>query len=404
MHNLGTVIRFEITRTLKKKSFWIAALAMPIIGGLVTAVIYFSNTSSKQQSAQLAKENYSLGITDQSGLIAPALLKAVHAKPIATQQAGEQAVKSGKLDAYFYYPQQISKQPVKVYGKDVGLFKNSRYQALASTLLTESTAGRVSPNVRAILQNGVSYNAVTYTSDGAIDKGLLKVVAPGVFLVLFYFMLITFGNQILTSITEEKENRVIEMILATIKPTTLLVGKLLSLMVLAFVQIVTILTPVILGYFLLKDRLSLPNFDLSAIPIDPVAVTLGAVIFVISFFMFTGILMTLGAAMPTAKEASSFFGVVMVLVFGPLYAAQLIVTDPSNHLVQFLSYFPLTSPIPLLLRNAVGNLPLPNALIAITFLAATAIIVISIGVRIFRFGALEYSRKLSLKEIIGRNN
>lgn len=403
MHNLGTVVRFEIVRTLKKRSFWVAALAMPVIGGVVSAVIYFSSTSSQQQSAQLVKETYSVGITDPSGLISPALVKAVRAKPIASEAAGKQAVKSGKLDAYFDYPQQISKQPIKVYGKDVGLFKNSRYQELAGELLVESTASRVSPNVRSILQNKLNYTAVTYTTDGAIDKGILKVIAPGIFLVLLYFMLITFGTQILTSITEEKENRVIEMILATIKPTALLVGKILSLMVLALIQMATILTPVILGYFLLRGKLSLPNFDLSSIPIDPVAVMLGAIIFVVSFFMFTGILMTLGAAMPTAKEASSFFGVVMVLIFGPLYAVQLMISSPHNHLVQFLSYFPLTSPIPLLLRNAVGNLPLSNAVISIALLAVTAIIVISVGVRIFRFGALEYNRKLSLKEIIGRS-
>jgi len=114
--------------------------------------------------------------------------------------------------------------------------------------------------------------------------------------------------------------------------------------------------------------------------------------------------MTLGAAMPTAKEAGSFFGAAMALVFGPLYAAPLFVTSPDSPIVQFLSYFPLTAPIPLLLRNAVGNLALHEALISITLLILTTIFVVSIGVRIFRFGALEYSRRLSLKEVIGRKN
>lgn len=404
MHNLGTVIRFEVTRTLKKKSFWIAALAVPIIGGLAGAVIYFSNSSTANESKKLASETYSLGITDNSHLIAPSLLLATKAKTITDKAEGQSEVRSGKLDAYFYYPSDVTNQRVEVYGKDVGIFKNNRYQDLASLLLTQSVAAKTSSSVRSVLQNKVSYSAVTYTEDGQVDKGFLKLIAPGIFLVLFYFMLVTFGNQILTSVTEEKENRVIEMILATIKPTTLLVGKLFSLIILAFIQMFLILTPIVTGYFIFGHQLSLPNLDLSAIPLDPLAITLGAVIFMVSFLMYTGILMTLGAAMPTAKEAGGFFGAVMALTFGPLYAVSLFVTTPDSPIVQALCYFPLTAPIPLLLRNAVGNLPLMTALISIAILTLTTVIVISIGVRIFRFGALEYSRKLSIQEVIKRKN
>jgi ABC-2 type transport system permease protein len=401
MHNLGTVVRFEISRTLKKRSFWIAALAMPVILGAVGAVIYFSNKTSDSQSKSLANEHYSVGVTDDSRLITPGLLQAISAKTYSSRTEGEQAVKSGTIDAFFYYPPNISKDTVQIYGKEVGIFNDNRYQSLASFLLTQSVASKTDPSQVAILQNHVNYNATTYTN-GQQDKGFLKLIAPGLFLVLFYFMIATFGNQILTSVTEEKENRVIEMILATIKPTTLLVGKLLSLIVLALIQMVVILVPVIVGYFTFKDQLSLPSLDLSTIPLDPLAITLGATIFIVSYLMYTGILMTLGAAMPTAKEAGGFFGAVMALTFGPLYAAPLFVTAPDSIIVQVLSYFPLTAPIPLLLRNAVGNLQLVPAIISIVILIATTVLAISIGVRIFRFGALEYSRKLSAREIFGR--
>jgi len=404
MHNLSTVVRFEIVRTLKKKSFWIAALAVPIIASLVGFIIFFSNKTTDDQAKKLATERYSVGITDPANQISPNLLKSIEAKIINTQASGEEAVKTGKLDAYFYYPSDVSREPVKVYGKNVGLFKNSRYQDLADQLLKQSTAATTSSATRSVLQGSVKYDAITYTKGGEVDKGFLNTIAPGLFLVLFYFMIATFGNQILTSVTEEKENRVIEMILATIKPTSLLVGKLLSLITLAFIQMLVILIPIVVGYILFKEQLSLPQFDLSSIPLDPLAISLGAMIFAVSFLMFTGILMTLGAAMPTAKEAGSFFGATMALVFGPLYAAPLFITSPESPIVQFLSYFPLTAPIPLLLRNAAGNLAVHEALIAIVILIVTTLFVISIGVRIFRFGALEYSRRLSFKEVMSRKS
>lgn len=403
MHNLGTVTRFEIIRTLKKKSFWIAALSVPVVIALVGVVIFFSNKTTSDVSGQLAGERYSLGVTDKSGVVAPSLLRSLDARAFATEKQGIEAVQSGQLDAYFYYPEDLSKGTVKVYGKEVGLFKNNRYEGLAKQIIVQSVAATTEPTVRSVLQGQTNIKTTTY-ANGKEDKGFLKLIAPGVFLVLFYIMIVTFGSQMLTSVTEEKENRVIEMILTTIKPTTLLLGKLFSLVILAFIQLLVILVPVIAGYFLFKDNLSLPNLDLANIPLDPVAISLGAAIFVVSFLMFTGILMTLGAAMPTAKEANSFFGAVMAFTFGPLYAAPLFISSPDSLLVQILSYFPLTSPIPLLLRNAVGNLELVPALIAIVLLLVTAVIVISIGVRIFRFGALEYSRKLSVKEVIRRKS
>lgn len=404
MHNLKTVIRFEIIRTLKKKSFWIAGLAVPVVIALVGVIIFFSNKTTDEQAQNLAKESFSVGVTDDSRLVEPALLGAVKAQKIKDPAKGEEAVRTGKLDAYFYYPKDVAKDSVKVYGKNVGLFDNNRYEGLAEQLLQQSTAQMTSPSVQAILKGDVNFATVTYTEDGKVDKGFMNLIAPGLFLVLFYFMIATFGNQMLTSVTEEKENRVIEMILATIKPTTLLVGKLFSLITLALIQMLVILVPIIVGYFALRHQLTLPNIDLASIPIDPLRISLGAVIFLVSFLMFAGILMTIGAAMPTAKEAGSFFGAAMTLLFGPLYAAPLFISAPDSLIVQILSYFPLTAPIPLLLRNAVGNLSLFEALIALVLLAITTAIVIRIGVRIFRFGALEYSRKLSFKEVVRRKS
>ena len=115
------------------------------------------------------------------------------------------------------------------------------------------------------------------------------------------------------------------------------------------------------------------------------------------------LLVAVGAAVPTAKEAGQFFGIVMMLIFGPLYAVSLFISNPDNSLVQFLSTFPLTSPIPLMLRNAVGNLSGGEAALSIALLTITAIVVMFIAIRLFRYGALEYSRKLSIKEIFGRS-
>jgi ABC-2 type transport system permease protein len=400
MHNLGTVFRFEIIRTLKKKSFWIMSLAFPIIIAAVFAIIFFSNQATSKAAATTQKQHFSLAVTDESHIITPSLLSEIHAQTVSSKQDGINEVKSGKLDAYFYYPSNVSKQTVEVYAKDVGLFDNSRYQAVAQALLDQSVAHTVDAETTAILQNKVSFNATTY-KDGKPFDGFKQLIAPGVFLILFYILIAMFGNQMLTSTTEEKENRVIEMILTTIKARTLIIGKILSLIVLAFVQVIIILIPILILYLLIGDKLSLPNFDLTNIPLDPVRIGIGAAIFALSFLLFTGLLVAIGAAVPTAKEASGFFGIVMILIFGPLYAVTLFISTPDSPLVTFLSFFPFTSPIPLMLRNAVGNLSVGDALIAIVILAVSATVVMAIAIRLFRYGALEYSKRLSLSSIFG---
>ena len=395
MHNLGTVFTFEIVRTLKKKTFWIMALSFPLLISAIFAIIFFSNQTTDQAAEATKNQQFSLAVTDKSGVIQPLLLEGIKAQKATDKQAAINRVTSGQLDAYFYYPDQLDQNKVEVYAKDVGLFDNGRYEGVAKLLLEQSIAGTVSGQTTAILQDKVAFSSVTYKNGQPFD-GFKELIAPGIFLILFYFLIAMFGNQMLTSTTEEKENRVIEMILTTIEARTLIVGKIFSLIVLAIIQVFIILIPVAIGYFAFGSQLHLPNIDLSQIPLDPVRISIGAAIFIASFLLFTGLLVAIGAAAPTAKEAGGFFGIIMILIFGPLYAVTLFISQPNSPLVTFLSFFPLTAPIPLMLRNAVGNLSVADAAIAIAILTVSAAVALALAVRLFRYGALEYSRRLSL--------
>ncbi len=401
MHNLSTVIRFEIVRTLKKKSFWIMALGFPLLFAMIFGIIFLSNKTTEEAAKDIEKQTFSIAVTDNSGIVKPNYLAALKADIITDKQSGIDRVKTGKLDAYFYYPADIVTQPVEVYGKDVGIFENSRYEAVAKSLLAMSVDASVSPAVKTVISGSTQTSFVAY-KDGVIFDGIRQMILPGVFLVLFYFLMAFFGNQMLTSTTEEKENRVIEMILTTIEARTLIIGKIISMIALALVQAVLIVAPAVIGYLLLRENLSLPNLDLTTLPVDWIRIGIGFAVFSTSFLLFTGLLVAVGSALPTAKEAASYFGFFMMLLFGPLYAVTLFISSPDAPLVRFLSFFPLTAPIPLMLRNAAGNLSYGDAAIATAILFATATIVMLIAVRIFRYGALEYSRKLSLAEIFGR--
>lgn len=400
MHNLGVVIRFEVVRMLKKPSFWLMALGFPVLMAVIFGIAFMSSKATSDAAEKLKDQKFSIVVTDESKIVKPELLQAFNAKTTTEKQATIDDVKAGKVDAYFFFPADLSRQSVEVYGKDVGMFENGRYSAVANILLSESVDAQVNSQQRTVLQNKVAISAVTY-KDGKEYDGLRETIVPGLFLILFYLLIGFFGGQMLNSTIEEKENRTIEMLLTTVKAEALIAGKILALIILALLQVLIILVPVIILYLLAGSQaqsvLQLPNFDLSNLAFDPLRIGLGAAIFSFSFLMFTGLLVAIGAAMPTAKEASQWFGLVIMMIFAPLYGFSAFVSYPDSPFVQFLSLFPLTSPIPLMLRNAVGNLSLSEAMLGIGILAVSAVVILFVAVRIFRYGAMEYDNKLSLK-------
>ncbi|MDK2898837.1 MAG: type transport system permease protein [Patescibacteria group bacterium] len=402
MYNLGTVLWFEIMRTLKRKSFWITAVAFPIGIGLIFAIIYFSNISTKNAAENTINQKFSFMITDDSGLINKELIKQHKATESDNKQAAIKDVSDGKIDAYFYYPDDLVNNKVEIYAAEAGIFDNGRYEGVAKTILQQSVESVTDTQTTAVLKDSIGFNSILYKNGLQFD-GYKEIIAPGIFLVLFYILIVTFGNQMLSSTTEEKENRVIEIILTTIKARTLIMGKIISLIILAFFQVAIILIPTIIAYVLFHNALSLPNFDLSNIPLDPTRIAIAAIIFILSFLMITGLLVAIGSAVPTAKEANGFFGVVMIMMFGPLYAVSLFVSAPTSNIVKFLTLFPLTAPIPMLLRNAIGNLTTFETITGITILAISAIVILTIAIRLFQYGALEYTNRISLKKVFQKH-
>lgn len=399
MHNLGTVIGFEFVRTIKKKAFWLSILAVPAIMVVVIALSFFSNKQANEAEKEAAKERFSMVVLDESKLVAPPVLAAVEAKPVNSKDEGVQMVREGKVEAFVYYPSDPSKQPIELYGQEVGLWKNGKYEAVAEQLLKTSVVSAVGSEQRvAIIQGGVKSELTTFR-DGQESDVVKRMIAPGLLLVLFYLIIILLANQMLASTTEEKENRVIEMILTAVRARTLIIGKIIALVLLGAVQITVIVVPALVAVFGFGKQLNLPNIDLSQLQFEPVQMSVGVVLFVLSFMLFTGLLVAIGAAVPTAKEANNFFGVAIFGMFVPLYGLFAIITNPEQLLVQFFSFFPLTAPVTLMLRNAVGNLSAVEAAIGIAILLVSAVAALAIATRAFSYGTLEYNRKLSLREL-----
>ena len=395
-HNLGTVVGFEFMRTIKKRGFVVATLAIPIVLVVIFALVSASSSASEATADAQKNSALTFTYTDASGLIPEPLAKAAGGTLSTDPAAALQDVKDGRSEAYFAYPANADTEPVKVYGADKGMFENGKYEAVAKQLLVTAAESAVgSRQLTAALSGNVTFEAETYR-DGRVSGGIGAVIPPLLFLVIFYISMILLSNQMLSSTLEEKENRVTEMILTTLNPTTLITGKIISLFTVGILQMAVFLTPVALGYLFFRDSLALPDVDLSSLAFEPLPMITGALLLLGGFTLFTGVLVAIGAIMPSAKEAGTIFGPLMAMMFVPFYAVSLIISDPTALIVQVFTYFPLTAPVTAMLRNGFGTLGPVESAIVIAELFLVGILILRLAVHLFRYGSIEYGRKLSI--------
>ncbi len=143
---------------------------------------------------------------------------------------------------------------------------------------------------------------------------------------------------------------------------------------------------------------------MSDIPIDPLRIGFGFVIFLFSFAMFAGFLVAIGAVMPTIRDASGAFSAVVVTMFVPLYAVQLVINEPHALLPTVFTYFPLTAPVTALLRNALGTLSWYEAAIVVVILAVMSTVMLRVGVRLFQTGSISYTSRVNIREALRRSH
>ena len=407
LHNLGTVIGFEMRRTLTKPTFWLTSLSVPLLMVVIFALMWFSNTSAAASFDAQRDEKVAFTYTDASGVVSPAIAEQMGGSPTSDAAGAAQAVHEGRAQLHLDIPADPSTQPVRVVGADLGLIASGQWHAIARDLLQRSAAEKVGDPMVTSLLLDVPTTAELW-KDGARSPGFGAAVLPGLFLVLLYMGVIMLGQQMLNITVEEKENRVTEMILTTLDPRVLIVGKVIAVLLVGIVQGLVLLIPAALAALFLPGLMAggldaaASDPDLAQLQlagnfvVDPVRIALAVALFAGGFLLFTALLVAIGSVMPTAKDAGSAFGVVILGMFLPLYTAAMVINEPGGAVALFLTWFPLTAPVTALLLNALGLLPVPQAIGVALVLFACALALLWAGVRLFRQGSISYDKRLNI--------
>ncbi len=406
MHNLSTVIKFEILKQIRKPLFWIAIFAFPtmllLFGGLSylsTELAMNQGEIAKNQTEQIIKK---IIVVDETGLVKKdAFGELTTDFKTDKDQAIIEFKNSQNKEALIIYPKEIPEKPIIIYTRLTDDKAETQrlsmgIETLSSMALQSSIESNIDKKSADILKAQALSKETHVINDEGIDYNpLAQMIIPGIFLAVFFIIMVVTGNQTLVATTEEKENRIAEMILTTVKAKTLISGKIIALVVLGFIQIIALLAPILIGYVIATKYLNLP-------PIISEFLTLanfefwptffGATLLVFGFLLTTGFTILAGSLFPTAQDAAQFYTPIILGNMLPFYFAGAIVAGAGGVIVTFLSYFPLSAPVTLLLRNMAGNLPLYEGLLGLLIVIISSIAIMFLAVKAFRKGVFEYTK------------
>lgn len=390
--NVFKVAKFEIVRQLKKPAFWAATLLLPLlIGG-----IYFISfiTSQDVDTNPDIKDDMKIAVTDRAGVLSenvPYLIE-------DGKEKGVEKVIDGEVDYYFYIPQDfLETKKVEFYHISEGLDIFNYDGNIIKSLLLQDAATRVQPEDVVALTGGFEVNDNKLTKDGKESNALGKALIPFAIGIVYFMFVALCGNRFLFSVVEEKENRISEIILTTVSSKHLIVGKIIAMLALALVQIAAFVLPVVVLIAIKHNDPMISSF-LSIMEVDPVMIILGLVLFVSSAILYAGTCTFVGSLVPTAKDASSFIGPAIVSMVMPLYFMQMFMLAEPPFVVQFMTYFPLTAPIALMLRSGFGTISVLEYSIGIGVVLISAIVMTRLAIISFQKNAINYGRA-SLKSV-----
>lgn len=413
MKQILTVIRFELIRTILRRSFLLTLVLTPLIPfGILTvySMLEGENRSSVPapviQIFEGSASQQPEGFVDRSGLIRelpPGTTE--HLSRFSSEEDGQAALVGGQISAlYLIHPDYMESGRITIIRQDFNPMdaiqqSDALQEAIRFNLLREYPGlyDRIASPIR------LRTEYLTAAAPAGDPGDMSTYLIPYVIAFIFYIVIFGSSSLLLNSVTEEKQNRVLEVLMTSIRPLRILAGKVIALGVAGLFQMAAWL---IIGSSLL--RLPGQSFSLMAslgnLPAD--LVVWGVLYFLLGYAVYASLMAGLGALVSNLREASQATMFIMMPLLAPLVLISILATRPNSPLAVGLSLFPFTAPVTMPMRLAIGIVPVWQTVVSVLLLAGMAVLVVRSAAGIFRAQNLLSGQafKLSLffKALIGK--
>jgi len=396
MKKIIDVARYEYTHHVGKARFWITLLGLPIGFLLIMGIsMLFS---------YLSFDTEPVGYIDQANLITqPQEVPEkvgfmdifIRLIPYADEASARQDTENGTLQGFVVIPPSYqstysvtyysNKQP----GSDVTGTIN---RLLRDNLMLKEQIQHLD-RIEAGSQISLQSLDGSQSSDGT---GWHRIIVPILIGILYLILVMSCGGYLLQSLVEEKQNRTMEIMITSMTPNQLMIGKIIGNLGVGFTQILVWGVILLIGLLVFRDRVPF----LSDLNLAPGYLAISFSLLILSFVVAAGLLAIIGATMSTMEEGQSINSLLIIPTLLPFYFFQTFFTNPNGTIPRILSYFPLSAPLSLSLRMAFMTVPSWEIVMVFAILVVSIILVFWLSGKAFRRGLLEYGKKLKLRDLL----
>ena len=404
---VAIVARRDYLRTVRRRGFIFGTLLLPIgIGALFTLSSVSAGSSLGGSGGGGGGGPVDLLIVNESSLTiqsVPITGGTIELLP-RDQAAGRLADKSA---AEYYvipssYPASPNVQRIEASSKGGGLDaiqRQSNQETVLLALLRNAvlTAGNVPGDIAARIQVPAVISAVDTDGKPVTSSSILaSFLLPYAFTLLFVMSIFITSGYLLQSVTEEKENRVVEIVLSSIPALPLMGGKILGLGAAGLTQVVIWVGTALVALPLLNQQLSVD------VQISPLTLVLAVVYFALGYIAFGAIFAAIGALAPGAREAQQYAGFFGFFAVVPLIFTTAFLTDIQSPIVWILSLIPLTAPAAMLQVLVLSpTTPWFQIIVSLVILVAFVAVATVGSARVFRATVLLYGVRPGIRRIVG---
>ena len=272
--------------------------------------------------------------------------------------------------------------------------------AIKKFLLSNLLAGRVPPATIDRVEAPLNLVTIKLTATGAIapeQGGLGNFIIPGAFSFLLVLSIIFSSTYLLQGLSEEKENRLIEILLSSVSTRQVLTGKVLGIGAAGLAQVVVW---VISAPLLLRMASSTFGGFISTIQLPANFLVLAVVYFILGYLLFAVLSAGIGAISSNSREGQQLIGIFTLPLLIPLWCTSLLIAFPDNPIWVILTILPITAPVQVIIRLGVSDIPAWELAASVTVLVLSIIGILLLTIRVFRAYLLMYGKRPGIREII----
>ena len=428
MGNFGLITSREYLNKITNKTFILSTLLTPLfIAGLIFLIGWL--TSINNDSVK------NISVVDNTGYVFDKLKSSntIKYELLGDFSLDEARVISETKSDYgllyvndFKSPRDIA-DSISFISEDASLAVINNIESQLENILTNENFKINNIDIDRINQYKVYVNIYQETFKGEKTTkadGAIKLIFGMILGLMLYMFIFIYGSMIMMSVIEEKTNRIIEVVISSVKPFQLMTGKIIGVSLAGLTQfvmwgiLITVFSSLFSSFFGISTTYE--NTDLilntsedsalssaalgmiSAFVNLPLLNILIAFVFYFlgGYLLYSSIFAAIGAAVDNQTDAQQFLMPITIILIVALYVGILTVPeDPNGIVAQIFSFIPLTSPVVMMMRIPHG-VPLIEQIISLLILFLSVILVIWIAAKIYRIGILMYGKKPSYKDLI----